>query len=153
VLSYNEFTGAGNGFTFLNYNAHDMLHVVERAVKIFREHKDAWDALVRRAMAGRYGWDQSARKYVDLYRALCAPAKAAPPAKVEAKPAEQADEAEDHSKKDDTKAVGKPRAKKAGAGDPVGAASDVPPKEPRARKAANPDAPKKPRAPRKKADA
>ena len=34
VLSYNEFTGEGNGFSFFNYNAHDMLHVIERALKL-----------------------------------------------------------------------------------------------------------------------
>lgn len=28
VLPYNEFTGEGNGFTFTNYNAHDMLHTI-----------------------------------------------------------------------------------------------------------------------------
>ena len=31
VLSYNEFSKDGNGFTFLNYNAHDMLNVIRRA--------------------------------------------------------------------------------------------------------------------------
>ena len=30
VLSYNKFTDEGNGFTFFNYNAHDMLHTVRR---------------------------------------------------------------------------------------------------------------------------
>ena len=39
VLSYNEFTGDGNGFTFLNYNAHDMLHVIEGAVKMYHENR------------------------------------------------------------------------------------------------------------------
>ena len=31
VLSYNKFTDEGNGFTFFNYNAHDMLHVIREA--------------------------------------------------------------------------------------------------------------------------
>jgi starch synthase len=70
VLSYNEITGEGNGFTFLNYNAHDMLHVVERAVDLYRARPDAWKALMANAMAGQYGWDQSAHHYIDLYKAL-----------------------------------------------------------------------------------
>ena len=135
VLSYNEFTGDGNGFTFLNYNAHDMLHVVERAVNMYRDHKDdVWDMLVKRAMAGQYGWDQSASKYVDLYYEVTGMERPGA-AKPEAEPAAE----------EKPKPARKPRAKKA-AEDPEA------PKKPRARKTASkdPDAPKKPRAPRKK---
>lgn len=70
VLSYNEYTGEGNGFTFLNYNAHDMLHTIERAVNIYREENKTFMKLVRRAMNGRYGWDQSAQVYIDVYKKL-----------------------------------------------------------------------------------
>ena len=70
VFAYNEVTGEGNGFTFLNYNAHDMLNVVERAVDLYRAHPGVWKALMVRAMAGQYGWDQSAHHYIDLYKAL-----------------------------------------------------------------------------------
>lgn len=70
VLSYNEYTDEGNGFTFLNYNAHDMLHVVERAVGVYRDDSTTFNRLVRRAMNGQYGWDQSAKVYLDLYREL-----------------------------------------------------------------------------------
>jgi starch synthase len=75
VLSYNEFSSEGNGFTFLNYNAHDMLHVLERAVNLYKDHPDAWKRLMERAMRGLYGWDQSAHHYVDLYRELAKPAR------------------------------------------------------------------------------
>ena len=91
VLSYNEFTGDGNGFTFLNYNAHDMLHVIERAVRMYHDDRATFDSLARRAMQGLYGWDQSAQEYMRLYRDLTgapeeAPAKApdAPAKKEEA---------------------------------------------------------------------
>lgn len=70
VLSYNEYTGAGNGFTFLNYNAHDMLHVVERAVTMYHEQRGVFNGIAINAMKGLYGWDQSAQKYIDLYRKL-----------------------------------------------------------------------------------
>ena len=88
VLSYNEYTGEGNGFTFLNYNAHDMLHVIERAVSIYHEKKDVWNMLARRAMQGSYGWDESAKKYLSLYEELIA-AKPEKPARKKAAKAEE----------------------------------------------------------------
>ena len=70
VLSYNEFTGEGNGFTFFNFNAHDMLHTVERAVNYYNSEPKTFQTLQRRAMRGQYGWDQSAQKYMALYEEL-----------------------------------------------------------------------------------
>lgn len=90
VLSYNEFSGSGNGFTFLNYNAHDMLHVLEQAVDLYKNHPDAWKKLMERAMRGLYGWDQSAHHYVDLYKELAKPARK--PKFVKEAPAEPAAE-------------------------------------------------------------
>ncbi len=68
VLAYNEYTGDGNGFTFLNYNAHDMLHVIEQAVKMYRENRITFNRLATRAMEGQYGWDRSAQTYMELYK-------------------------------------------------------------------------------------
>jgi len=68
VLSYNQFTGDGNGFTFLNYNAHDMLHVVERAVKLWKEEPETWKKLARRAMGEVYDWNRSAKTYQEVYK-------------------------------------------------------------------------------------
>lgn len=70
VLSYNEQMGEGNGFSFFNYNAHDMLHTIERAVKYYSAEKDTWEILQKRGMAGDYSWDQSAGKYLALYEKL-----------------------------------------------------------------------------------
>ena len=72
VLAYNKYTGDGNGFTFLYYNAHDMLHVIENAVRMFHEQRDIFNGLAIRAMSGQYGWDQSAKKYIDLYDMILA---------------------------------------------------------------------------------
>ena len=70
VLSYNEFTGEGNGFTFFNYNAHDMLHVIQRAMKYYLKDPEVWRLLQKRGMSGDYTWDRSAAKYVELYRGM-----------------------------------------------------------------------------------
>ena len=70
VLSYNEFSGEGNGFTFFNYNAHDMLHTIERASDYYKNRPDVWKKLQERGMKGDYSWDRSARDYVRLYESL-----------------------------------------------------------------------------------
>ncbi len=73
VLSYNEFTGDGNGFSFLNYNAHDMLHVLQRALHFFWNKKDVWLELQRRGMTADFSWEGSAQHYVDLYKKVSSP--------------------------------------------------------------------------------
>ena len=70
VLSYNEQTGSGNGFSFFNYNAHDMMFTVRRAVTYYQSRKDIWNVLMERGMTGDYSWNHSAQVYLDLYRNL-----------------------------------------------------------------------------------
>ncbi|PLS09645.1 glycogen synthase GlgA [Neobacillus cucumis] len=69
VQSYNEFKGTGNGFTFKNFNAHDMLHTVRRAISFYHQ-KDTWNRLVQNAMSQDYSWLQSAKKYNEIYEWL-----------------------------------------------------------------------------------
>ena len=70
VLSYNEFSGDGNGFSFFNYNAHDMLHTIERASDYYKNHPEIWKKLQERGMKGDYSWDHSAREYIKIYESL-----------------------------------------------------------------------------------
>jgi starch synthase len=70
VLSYNEFNGDGNGFTFFNYNAHDMLHTIERATEYFHNQRSIWQNLQDRGMHGDYSWNRSAQEYLKLYESL-----------------------------------------------------------------------------------
>ena len=70
VLSYNEFNDEGNGFTFFNYNAHDMLHTIERATDYYTNHHDVWLKLQERGMKGDYSWAHSAKEYEKLYERL-----------------------------------------------------------------------------------
>ena len=86
VLSYNEFNGEGNGFTFFNYNAHDMLHTIERASDYYRNRKDVWKTLQERGMKGDYSWDHSAMDYVRLYESLFKEKKEEPEAGKEPNP-------------------------------------------------------------------
>ena len=66
IKPYNKFTGEGNGFTFANYNAHEMKDAVKRAVELYKEKKK-WKALVKAVMDVDFSWDASAEKYMDLY--------------------------------------------------------------------------------------
>ena len=70
VLSYNEYTKEGNGFTFLNYNAHDMLNVIRRALSCYREQPEIIKLLQERGMTGDYSWAHSANEYVKIYKKL-----------------------------------------------------------------------------------
>lgn len=67
VLSYNEFSHEGNGFTFLNYNAHDMLSVIRRALEHYNSSKDVIKMLQARGMEGDYSWTHSAGEYLKIY--------------------------------------------------------------------------------------
>ncbi len=69
VIPYNEYELKGNGFSFTNYNAHDMMYVIKYALRIYR-FKIHWNELVKEAMSSDYSWLSSAKKYSDLYRKL-----------------------------------------------------------------------------------
>lgn len=73
VLSYNEYTGEGNGFSFLNYNAHDMLNTLQRALSYYADHPEIWEKLMERGMRGDYTWKHSAELYIALYEKLLTP--------------------------------------------------------------------------------
>ncbi len=59
----------GNGFTFANYNAHDMQTAVWRALEGYKD-KDGWDILRKRAMNCDNSWKSSANQYIGLYKEL-----------------------------------------------------------------------------------
>jgi starch synthase len=69
VIPYNQYTGQGNGFSFTNYNAHDMLFTIERAVDYYRDQA-AWSLLVANAMQADFSWLSSAQQYAALYNTL-----------------------------------------------------------------------------------
>lgn len=61
--------GKGNGFTFANYNAHDMQTAVWRALEGYKD-KDGWDILRKRALQCDNSWKTSANEYIRLYKEL-----------------------------------------------------------------------------------
>ena len=59
----------GAGYTFLTYNAHDMLRAVNRAVSAYNQTQ-RWDGLVKRALQFDFGWDTPAKQYIGLYKKI-----------------------------------------------------------------------------------
>lgn len=70
VEPYNEYESTGTGFSFCNYNAHEMLATIRYAKHIYYDRRREWNKMIDRAMATDYSWNNSARKYEDLYNRL-----------------------------------------------------------------------------------
>ena len=69
IHAYNKFTGEGNGFSFANYNAHEMMGVIRNAMQLFTDRRK-WNRLVRNVMKVDFSWQVSAQKYIELYKSL-----------------------------------------------------------------------------------
>ncbi len=70
VQPYNEYEGTGTGFSFTNYNAHEMLNTIRYAEHIYYDRKREWNKIVDRAMAADFSWKVSAVKYQEMYDRL-----------------------------------------------------------------------------------
>lgn len=70
VEAYNEYEKTGTGFSFKNYNAHEMMSVVRYAEQIYYDKKRDWNKIVEHAMEKDFSWNHSARQYADLYNRL-----------------------------------------------------------------------------------
>jgi starch synthase len=66
IKPYNMYTQEGNGFTFANYNAHEMKDALARAVELYND-KDKWYALTNKVMKVDFSWNASAKEYLKLY--------------------------------------------------------------------------------------
>lgn len=62
------FTGVeGNGFTFESFHAGDMMDAIYRAVTCFYQSPDEWKQIIKNNLQKDVSWEQSAKKYLDLY--------------------------------------------------------------------------------------
>ena len=60
----------GNGFKFKEYTPESMLAAIRQALGVFTQ-QPVWKRLMKNGMSASFGWEFSARKYLDLYRELC----------------------------------------------------------------------------------
>lgn len=70
VKPFNEFTGEGTGFSFTNYNAHDMLHTIRHAIFLYRNDREAWQKLHQNVKKVDFSWKKSAQLYIGLYNQI-----------------------------------------------------------------------------------
>ena len=69
VMPYNKFTGEGNGFSFANYNAHEMFFTLQKAIKLYQD-KNIWNNLIINAMNTDNSWKKSAQDYIRIFKSL-----------------------------------------------------------------------------------
>ena len=70
VSPYNQYEKTGEGFSFANVNAHDLLFTMQRACAVFCNHPEDFNMLRRNGMTKDLSWQFSSRKYVELYESL-----------------------------------------------------------------------------------
>ena len=67
VINFDKYTTPeGNGFSFANFNAHELLFTIKRALTCYEE-KPLWEKIVSNAMHSDNSWNRSAQAYADLY--------------------------------------------------------------------------------------
>ena len=70
VEPYNPEKGTGVGFTFKTYNSYDMLDAIWRAYGTYMNFKDDWKKVQTNGLKKDYGWKNSAKKYLEIYKNL-----------------------------------------------------------------------------------
>ena len=66
---YDEYKNTGDGFSFKNYNAHEMMDIIDYALKVYQD-KEKWQGLVHRAMEAKLDWNKSADAYLKVFNSL-----------------------------------------------------------------------------------
>ncbi|MBQ1366500.1 MAG: glycogen synthase GlgA [Firmicutes bacterium] len=61
--------GKGNGYSFAQYNAHDMLYVIREAIADYHD-PEKWAKVMKTAMETDVSWNGPARDYIALYRKI-----------------------------------------------------------------------------------
>ena len=67
VEPFNEYESTGTGFSFKNYNAHEMLATVRYSKYVYYQRKREWNKMVDRGMTADFSWNVSAKKYIEMY--------------------------------------------------------------------------------------
>ena len=70
VIPYDEYNHTGTGFTFANYNAHEMKKIMLYAYEVYRNQEEEWIKMAKRGMEQDFSWSNSAGEYEKLYRSL-----------------------------------------------------------------------------------
>jgi len=66
IIPYNKYTEEGNGFSFANFNAHELLFVIRDALNLYKD-KEKWKDIIIQAMKSKNDWKESSKEYIKLY--------------------------------------------------------------------------------------
>lgn len=70
VIPYNETTGIGTGFSFREYRQEDLSLIMNYALDVYYNNKEAWYSLVNQAISSDNSWSKSANEYKNLYERI-----------------------------------------------------------------------------------
>jgi starch synthase len=70
VSSYDQITKKGNGFKFFNYDSNALKDTIIQAYNVYKNEKDVWELLQKRAMRTDNSLKRMAQRYIELYRAI-----------------------------------------------------------------------------------
>lgn len=70
VIPYNQFTLNGTGFSFANYNAHDMLNAIRFALSVYKEFPENFEKIVKQGMKCNNSFRASAEKYAEVFESI-----------------------------------------------------------------------------------
>ncbi len=61
--------GKGTGFKFYKYDSKELLKTIQRALKVYQQPEE-WKKIMRNGMQQDFSWQNSARKYLNLYKEI-----------------------------------------------------------------------------------
>jgi starch synthase len=67
IENYNQETGEGTGFKFLEASGKAIYNTVKWALETYNDRKTHLNKLVRNAMKQHFSWEESAKEYLQLY--------------------------------------------------------------------------------------
>jgi starch synthase len=70
ITDYSIQGDSGTGFVFKEYSSEAMMTAIESALVVYSD-SERWHRLMVRDMVQRWSWEESARKYMELYDRIC----------------------------------------------------------------------------------
>ena len=58
-----------NGFLFKDYDCGGLMWAINKALDAYND-KGKWDRMVHNAITTRFSWDDSARRYIEIYNKI-----------------------------------------------------------------------------------
>mmetsp|Transcript_12360 Transcript_12360/g.43027 ORF Transcript_12360/g.43027 Transcript_12360/m.43027 type:complete len:104 (+) Transcript_12360:129-440(+) len=67
VQQYDPFQGTGTGWKFDRCDAEGVKFGLWHALNTYKNHKEAWQELVKRCMQQDFSWNRSAKRYMEIF--------------------------------------------------------------------------------------